>query len=189
MRALAGLCVAIALAGCGSRGPAPQPKFAMDCLEAARLAEAGEHKPAVDMLAAARDRGVVCEPSVLAAVAASERTLGQADGLLFRGLEAKRAGHFAEARRSLREALHVYPKYYWAQKLLRDLPPEGSPEEPALRQRAVDLLASGRPGEALAALDKAARLAPEDSDDIRRLRTEIGELSLAQAHRAQHDGT
>ena len=160
------------------------------CLRAARLAAEEEHKPAVDALAALPEGGGRCGRSVLDAVAESARRLAEADALVRGGLEQRRAGDLEAARRAYREALVVYPKYYWVDRLIANLPPDPSGELEALRREAATRLDAGQPQAALQALERAAQLAPESdlAAEATRLRTEIGDASLAQAQRAQQVG-
>lgn len=84
----------------------------------------------------------------------------------------------------------VYPKYYWVDRLIANLPPDPSGELEALRREASTRLDAGQPQAALQALERAAQLAPESdlAAEATRLRTEIGDASLAQAQRAQQVG-
>jgi tetratricopeptide (TPR) repeat protein len=165
--------------------------FGAGCARAARLAGAGEHKPAVDALESLLAEGADCEPSVLDAVAVSERTLTAADALVRQGIAARRAGDIETARRSFRQARDVYPKYFWVERLEKDLPPDPSARVAALRQQAAELLVSGQPEEALRRLEEAAELTPPDPGmrrEIARLRTDLGDERLGEAHEAQQAG-
>ena len=227
MRKLVGLCAALLVAACASRGnvggptqgtgttepiaqpdSAPQPcpdcptkvedvpdvepvDFSAECGRAARLARAGEHKPAVDALKSLLGAGGDCEPAVLDDLALSEGVLTEADALVRQGLAARRAGEIEAARRSFRQAREVYPKYYWVEKLERSLPPDFAAQVAVLREQAIKLLASGQPEEALLRLEEAAEIAPPDLElrqEIARLRTDLGDERLGEAHEAQQAG-
>lgn len=174
-----------------SEPPVVVPEMESECVQALRLFEAGEHKPAVDSLDAVLRAGASCDDDVLGAVGEAQRVLAEADAMARRGLEQRAAGEIAAARSSFREALDVYPKYYWVQKLEQDLPPDPSPALDRLRQQAAAALAAGRSEEALELLEQAAVLpvaGPELSDQIAGLRTQLTLARIEQARQAQRSG-
>ncbi len=129
--------------------PATEPTTATAearCDEAAKLAAAGDHKPAVDLWNELRASDLVCPEPVAAAVEASRRTLAKADELARQGLEQRDAGDRQAARGSFQAALELYPRYYWVQKLLAleeasaalseadSAPPVEDPDEIAARE-------------------------------------------------------
>ncbi len=206
MRALTRLCAVLLLMGCASGGnvappanpdavpdvepaePAALRDLEAECSRAARLAETGEHKPAVEALEALLKAGATCPDTVMETVEDSRRRLTDADELARRGLEARRLGDIAAARESFLLALTVYPRYYWVQKLVEDLPADASHEIAALRKAAAERVSSGRPEEALEILEQAALLpsaGPEVAAEIGRLRGELAVTRLDEARRAQ----
>ncbi len=170
---------------------APVEDTEIACVEAAGFAKSGEHKPAVDALAAIREGGSTCPEQVLESVAVSEQHLGRADEFAKRGLEAWREGDAASAREHFVQALEAYPKYYWVQKLIQDLAVDPAAEVSRYRERAATLRGVGRSEEALEALEEAGEVAPSDAAlraEIALLRTELGDARLGEAYRAQRAG-
>ncbi len=171
--------------------PVEIPDMEGECQRAAGFSEAGEHKPAVESLDLVLRAGASCEASVLGAVEESQRRLAEADDLARRGLEARRQGDVAAARESFRQALAVYPRYYWVQRLEHDLPADFSSELRELREAASAELAAGRSEEALELLERAAGLpaaTPEVAAEAARVRTELASARLGVALRAQRTG-
>lgn len=197
MRASAGLGLALLLTGCaGSVAPptdpvAPPIDPQSECLRARRLSDLGEHKPAVDALAALPGGGATCDREVLESVARSKQTLAEADAWVRSGLEQRERGDREGASHSFRQALLVYPKYQWVEKLEATLLSGSSGEAATLRRQAAALHAAGRLEEALAALEGAAALSParpETEGEILRLRNEIGGAGLDAAGLALRAG-
>ncbi len=162
-----------------------------ECSQAARLSAVGEHKPAVDGLETVLRAGATCPDAVMTAVKDSGRRLADADELARVGLEARKVGDIATAKESFHLALVVYPKYYWVQKLVHDLPADSLPEVQALREAAAERLSSGLPEEALELLEQAALMSsagPEVAEEMARIRTEVAIVRLSEARRAQQTG-
>lgn len=165
---------AVAEAEPGERGTSPV-WTATACIEVARLAVAGEHKPAVDLFDELDEAGIDCPQ----AVEDAERSRAQwrsADELLLAAREAEQAGDLDAALLRMNRALEIYPRYHWAARLKRDLearipatagsPPSASlvaaeePENGALSgaKSAANRLHLAQAAEALGRLEQAARL-------------------------------
>lgn len=137
MRALVASLLLTVLAGCASTQQVTTGTSGCD--RVASLAQAGEYKPAVDEMATLAARGVACRRRVGSAVKRSQRKLDKADTYLLRSQEKRQHGDLAGARRDLTAALEVYPKYYWAQRQLRNFERQSDPEamEAGLMQRKI----------------------------------------------------
>jgi len=137
VRALVAILLLAVLAGCASTQQVATSSSGCDRI--ASLVRAGEYKPAVDEMATLEARGVACRRKVDSAVKKSQGKLDRADTLVHRAREKKRQGDLAGAKQDLNSALEVYPKYYWAQKQLRDLGQQADAEavESKLRQRKI----------------------------------------------------
>ncbi len=171
--------------------PAAVPDMEVECRQAAGFVDAGEHKLAVESLDKVLKAGASCDDLILGAVQESQRLLAEADELARRGLDARRAGDVARARQSFRQALALYPKYYWVKKLEQDLPADFSRELGTLREAASAAEASGRYTEAIDLLEEAARLpsaGPELAEEIGRLRADLVVTRLGAARHAQRTG-
>ncbi len=90
-----------------------------DCKRIMRLSSSGEHKASVDSLSTLERKGGTCSYSTSRAVKASRSRLDAADSFVRLAMKQKKDGDLKAARGSLEEALEVYPRYYWVQKLLR----------------------------------------------------------------------
>ncbi len=161
------------------------------CHEVEALAAAGEHKPAAVALAALTEAGVGCPEPALAAAAASAARWEEADAHLLRAQQSKEAGDLAAARAAYRQALEVYPRYYWASRLLARL-------EETIQARAVELAATAAAARdagdlqaELEARSAAAALDPADpapAADLARLRRQLAEKNLSLARHAEQLG-
>lgn len=99
----------------------PEPRFADRCRELTSLTESGDYKQATDLLARLETARAPCPDHDLAAAEQSRRRLDSADDLIRSSTARKQEGDVHGAIRDLEHALEIYPKYYWASKLLRDL--------------------------------------------------------------------
>ena len=142
------------------------------CSEIARIAEAGDHKPAVDLFDDLLREAAPCPPEVQALATVSRVQLGLADDFVRSSTAKKQAGDVRGARADLASALEAYPKYYWAKKLLRDL---GEP--PAEQEDATG-----------ASAPKAHEETAEVGADVEVLRQLIAEQNLELARIAEHEG-
>lgn len=179
------VCCALLAACATTELPAPaDPR----CERVASLAAAGEHKPAVDELALLTQERAACPEPVVAAVAESRATLSRADALVREAVAKRDRGDLAAARQGLRQALEIYPKYYWAEKLRRDLEAGVTGEAADFREEAQRLLEEGDPQGALEQLERAAGLAgtnPQLASELGDLRRRIVEKHLALARSAE----
>ena len=91
------------------------------CDRVAQLAADGQLKPAVEEMKSLLDQNIDCPEDVLAAVKHSNEVLADADDHIRSALEKRRQGDLLGARAGLATALDLYPKYYWADKLQRDV--------------------------------------------------------------------
>lgn len=165
----------------------PEPRFADRCRELASLTEAGEHKPAVDLLARLEAAGAPCPEHQLAAAEESRRRLESADDLIRSSTARKQTGDVRGAIQDLRQALEIYPKYYWARKLLRDLG-----ERPPDPEAEVDV-ATGEPATVPAEVPGTGSQHSPRSDaaiqtDVEVLRQLIAEQNLDLARIAEQQG-
>lgn len=193
-RRAASLALAALSAGCATSGPEggrDQAIAGSECARVASLAAAGEHKPAVDLFDELRAAGGGCPAPVAQAAAGSRELLGRADDQVRAALAARDAGDLAAARRRLGEALEIYPRYYWVQKLESELGQTADREVEALRERAAAELAAGRAEEAVAALERASALpggAARVSAELVAAREALVEARLSAAYEAQRNG-
>lgn len=168
MKALAVTIVAILLAGCASTRP--QPDDGEQCDRVANLVGDGEFKPAVDELTALEGEGSVCPDSVLVAVEGARARLAEADALVLSAQGRRQNGDLSGASSDLQKALEVYPKYYWAEKQLRDVQRtlSADPTDARVRlQRRFDAkLSQARAAEARGDLVEASRLTLELFDNV-----------------------
>lgn len=130
------------LSGCAS-GPGQsvdetiptRPAGSESCERAASLAGAGELKPAVDEMAVVEQLGVRCPEEVLKVVETARARLEEADALVHSAQEKRRQGDLAGAATDLGSALATYPKYYWAEKQLREIQQQISAQSAQTRLR------------------------------------------------------
>lgn len=165
----------------------PQPRFADRCRELTLLTEAGDYKPAVDLMAHLEASRAPCPDHELAAAAESRRRLDSADDLIRSSTARKQVGDVHGAKRDLRQALEIYPKYYWARKLLGDLgenPPDQEAEvEVAAREpAAAPAEIPGRGSKNTPQIDAAIQ------SDVEVLRQLIAEQNLELAKIAEQEG-
>ena len=179
--------------------PPGAPPDLKACDRVRSLAEAGEHKPALDALDELRGKNVVCPAPVVEATLRSRAVLTEADELVEAAIALRRAGDLEAARQGLDRALEVYPRYYWAQKLrddvdeLLDAMPDPPTESPVaeLRRQADRLRAAGDAPGALALLEEASSLAPDDMElaiETQALRRDVAGTSLDRAKEAEQRG-
>lgn len=131
-----------------------------ECRRIADLAVGGEHKPAADALAALRLEDRDCPADVAAAGSASSSRVAEADALLHEAQARQQAGDLDGAEDSLRAALEIYPRYEWAQKLLRDVE-RLREEQPGRSEEIASRLRLARAAAERKELDSAARLTLE----------------------------
>lgn len=161
---------------------APEPEVDPRCDEMAELAQDGDHKPAVDRFDELLDEGTECPLENEALAAQSRLALDLADELVLSSTAKKQAGDFDGAQADLEAALEVYPKYYWARKLLRDLggpPPQEEVAEvhtPAAPSRQQRVSAS----EVHADVELLKQLIAEQNLQMARLAEQAGDLEAAQ---------
>ncbi|MCF8039547.1 MAG: tetratricopeptide repeat protein [Desulfohalobiaceae bacterium] len=132
------------------------------CLEIIRLFEEGEYKEVVDFADEQNVSGGECFRKIKKQIEISRTKLEKADSYVFKANFQKKDGKLLQARKSLNKALEIYPKYYWAQNLLQKVRKDIQSEITSLREMAADLEAAGKPEEALAIIQEARNLAPED---------------------------
>ena len=147
------------------------------CGRVDRLFKSGEYQAAVEAARQLKEEFQLCSEDVQAAQKRSRATLDRADSLVRRAFTEKNRGDLGAARDSMREALKIYPRYYWVKKLLLgversiEVRVEGLEEEAQYleergdlagarkRLEAISSLMPGRPGtvENMAALRKAEK--------------------------------
>ena len=163
MKALASAVVVILLAGCAST-PA-QPVGREQCDRVVSLAGNGEFKPAVDEMIALEKKGVDCPETVVVAAEEARARLAEADALVHSAQGKRRQGDLDGASSDLERALEIYPKYFWAEKQLRDVQrtlSEGQADAQLQSRRRFDAkLTQSRAAEARGDLMEASRLATE----------------------------
>lgn len=174
--------------GADRETPAPAPDAR--CASLAALAEAGEHKPALDEMALLGPAGAACPQSVLDAVELSRSRLAEADAKVLEARRREEGSDLAGARESLGQALQIYPRYHWAAKLARDLDARIAEEIVLLRRQAAERRAAGDSPGALEALGRAAALDPSSpaSGDLDELRRRLARESLTLARGADQTG-
>lgn len=156
--------------------PAAPPPPDARCDDLIALAAAGDHKPVVDQAAELSAEGVVCPLEAVAAIETSRQVLASADDLIRSSTASKRDGDYHAAKRDLHAALDIYPKYYWASKLLRDLGEPSSEAEviPAGPVRVGEIDAAAE-----AEVEVLRRLLVEQNLELARLAEQQGDLSGA----------
>ena len=178
------LVIALTL-GCATTAPSP---VATGCDRVAALVDASDHKLAVDALA---EIEATCSDAVVDAVARSQKTFDEADAHVHRAQRQRRDGDLAGASASYRAALRSYPRYYWVQKLQRDLGQEISAELAVLKTRAASQLADGDVAAAEGTLAAAVALDPADvrlEKELDSVRGKVAEAHLALARQAETGG-
>ncbi len=129
-----------------------------------RLSSSGEHKASVDSLAALKRKGGDCPDSTSRAEKASRSRLEAADSFVRLAMKQKKNGDLKAARGSLEEALEVYPRYYWVQKLLRGVEKSMIAETESFLSEAHYLESVNDPEAARNRLEQAAMLYPADEE-------------------------
>ncbi len=135
-----------------------------ECRRIVRLSSSGEHKTSVDSLAALKRKGGGCSNSTSRAVKASKSRLDAADSFVRLAMKQKKDGDLIAARGSLEEALEVYPRYYWVQKLLRGVEKSMIAEMESFISEAHYLESVNDPEAASSRLKQAAMLYPADAE-------------------------
>lgn len=75
----------------------------------------------MDAFSGLNKRGGDCSRDTVKAVEISKQKLGLSDSFVRKAMEQKKNGDLVGARGSLKEALVIYPRYYWVKKLLRGI--------------------------------------------------------------------
>jgi len=135
-----------------------------ECDRILGLSRTGEHKPAVDAGDRLKNAGKDCSNRIQSRIEISRKRLGKADAYLHKALQRKKEGNLLSAQANLEMALSVYPKYYWAQKLLHDVRRCIVNEVSSLKNEASYLESRGDLPGAVARLQEASQLSPGDEE-------------------------
>jgi tetratricopeptide (TPR) repeat protein len=167
MKTLAPTVVFILLTGCASIRPHSGNEEKCDRI--ASLADDGELKPAVDEMSTLEKKGIVCPEKVRVAIDGARARLAEADALVLSAQSKRQLGELEGASSDLERALEVYPKYFWAEKQLRDVRgilSENQAEGRLQTQRPSDvMLSQSRTAETRGDLVEASRLTSEILDN------------------------
>jgi tetratricopeptide (TPR) repeat protein len=164
----------------------PEPLPDARCDRVVALATAGDHKPAADQLDEIQNDDAFCHREALEAAAGSRRLLAEADSLIHSSTEKKRQGDVAGARTDLEHAIEVYPKYYWARKLLRDL--GGEPAAPQVAEARTGNRAPQAPQPAPSASTNGGDSKTDIEADVEVIRQLIAEQNMELARIAEQEG-
>lgn len=135
-----------------------------ECNRIRRLISSGEHKASVDSLSALQGRGEGCSDITTSAVKDSKSKVEAADSFVRLAMKRKKEGDLMAARRSLEDALRIYPRYYWVQKLLRGVEKSMIAETESLVTEANYLESVNDMESARNRLKQAAELYPDDDE-------------------------
>ena len=129
-----------------------------------KLSQAGEYKSVVDIADALIKGGHKCSGEVAERIYFSRSQLYKADAHVLEALRHKREGKLLDAQANLLMALEIYPKYYWAQNLLKKVERSINAQTTGLKKEAHNLEADGNLDGALSLVQDAVALSPGDND-------------------------
>jgi len=175
----------ISSAGCALVGKGAGQKS--ECSRIADLVDSGEHKPAVDAAQELELSGKSCPSDIQESISRSRDRLQKADSYVHKALKRRHEGNLLSAHANLREALKIYPKYYWVQTLIKNTERAIQAELDNLKNEASYLESIGDPEAALSRIQGALALLPGDrklESEAARLR---GVIKKAQADRRNQE--
>jgi len=153
------------------------------CVRIVKFSQAGEHKTAVDIADELSKAGYRCSEKVVERIHFSRSKLNAADAYVLKSNNCKKVGKLLSARTNLRKALEIYPKYYWAQNLLKKVELSIIAEIKGFKTEARNLELKGDLEGALSVIEKARALSPGD----RPLELEAARLHVAVEKYSQED--
>ena len=159
MRLISLMAVAALLSGCATF---PSGTRSAECKEVLAMSRAGDHLDAVNLGKTVSARGVPCSPETNEALSFSGKVVTWANDLVRNALKQKETGDLAGARASLTKALEVYPRYYWAGKILRGLDRTIASRTEDLHQEASYLESLEDYEGAVGRMDRILALSPKD---------------------------
>lgn len=130
------------------------------CFRIVKFSQAGEHKTAVDIADELNKVGYRCPEKIVERIHFSRSKLNAADAYVLKSNNCKKAGKLISARTNLRKALEIYPKYYWAQNLLKKVELSINAEITGSKIEARNLELKGDLEGALSVIEKARALPP-----------------------------
>ena len=133
-----------------------------ECVRIVQFCQAGEYKTAVDIADQLNKAGYRCSEEVLERINFSRSKLDEADAYVLKSKNLKKEGQLLSARANLLKALEIYPKYYWAQHLLKKVEQSINAEITGLEGEARDLRSKGDPERALLPMEESSLLFPFD---------------------------
>ncbi len=136
----------------------------MQCAQILKLSQAGEHKPAVDLADKLTKNGCKCSDEVTKKAHFSRSQLTLSDAYVLEGKKSKGEGQLLEAQTNFLKALEIYPKYYWAQKLLKKVDCSINAQITGLKEEAHNLEADGNLEGALSLVQDAIVLSRGDNN-------------------------
>jgi tetratricopeptide (TPR) repeat protein len=186
MIAVVGLFISYITSGCALIGPGREHKSEdalveagaeskSQCVRIVKFSQAGKYKTAVDIADELNKAGYRCSKKVLERIHFSRSKLNKADAYVLKSKNRKKDGKLLSARTNLQKALEIYPKYYWAQNLLKKVELSINAEITGFKGEARNLESKGDLEGALLVIEKARVLSPGD----RPLELEAARLQVA----------
>lgn len=146
-----------------SKDASSETERKFQCAQILKLSQAGEHKAAVDLADELIKNGCRCSENVSERIHFSRSQLNQADAYVLESLKHRKEGQLLDARTTLQKALELYPKYYWAQNLLKKVERSINAQLVGLKEEARNLEADGNWEGALSLVQDAIVLSPDDN--------------------------
>ncbi len=136
----------------------------LQCNQILKFSQAGKHKSAVDLADKLIKNGCKCSDEVAKKIHFSRSQLNLADAYVLEAMKCKKEGKLIEAQTNLLKALEIYPKYYWAQNLLKKVECSINAQIAGLKKEAHNLETDGNLDGALSLVQDAIVLSPGDND-------------------------
>jgi len=136
----------------------------LQCSKILKYSQAGEYKSAVDLADKLIKDGCKCSVEVTKKIHFSRSQLNQADVYVLEAMKRKKEGKLIEAQNDLLKALKIYPKYYWAQNLLKKVECSINAQITGLKEEAHNLETNGNLDGALSLVQDAIVLSLGDND-------------------------